>query len=149
METMPMGRVMSDMLLLPNGEVLIINGAGLGTAGWELGRSPVLAPVIYRPDNPVGSRFEVQNPSSTPRMYHSTAVLLRDGRVLVGGSNPHTYYNFTGVLFPTDLTLQAFSPRYLDPKLAYLRPNIISPVHNLKSGTGNNYRSGSRFLRVG
>ncbi|KAL0438459.1 UNVERIFIED_CONTAM: Aldehyde oxidase GLOX1 [Sesamum latifolium] len=136
METMPMGRVMSDMVLLPNGEVLIINGAGSGTAGWELGRSPLLAPVIYRPDNPVGSRFEVQNPNTTPRMYHSTAVLLRDGRVLVGGSNPHIYYNFTGVLFPTDLTLEAFSPRYLDPKLAYLRPKIISPDSQSKIGYG-------------
>ncbi|KAG8377888.1 hypothetical protein BUALT_Bualt08G0080400 [Buddleja alternifolia] len=136
METMPMGRVMGDMVLLPNGNVLIINGAGSGTAGWELGRTPVLAPILYRPDNPVGSRFEVQNPSSTPRMYHSTAILLRDGRVLVGGSNPHHFYSFTGVLFPTDLTLQAFSPSYLDPKVAYLRPKIISPVSQSKIGYG-------------
>ncbi|KAK6115264.1 hypothetical protein DH2020_007533 [Rehmannia glutinosa] len=136
METMPMGRVMGDMVLLPNGNVLIVNGAGTGTAGWEFGRNPVLSPVIYRPDNPVGSRFEVQNPSPTPRMYHSTAILLRDGRVLVSGSNPHTYYNFTGVLFPTDLTMQSFSPSYLDPKLAYLRPRIISPVSQSKIGYG-------------
>ncbi|KAG8377885.1 hypothetical protein BUALT_Bualt08G0080100 [Buddleja alternifolia] len=136
METMPMGRVMGDMVLLPNGNVLIINGAGSGTAGWEFGRSPVLTPILYRPGNLVGSRFEVQTPSSTPRMYHSTAILLRDGRVLVGGSNPHTYYNFTGVLFPTDLTLQTFSPSYLDPKVAYLRPRIISPVSQSRTGYG-------------
>ncbi|VVA91931.1 unnamed protein product [Arabis nemorensis] len=38
---------------------------------------------------------------------NSTAILLRDGR---GGSNPHAFYNFTGVLFPTELSLEAFSP---------------------------------------
>ncbi|XP_042060866.1 aldehyde oxidase GLOX-like [Salvia splendens] len=134
METMPGPRVMGDMVLLPNGDVLIINGAGSGTAGWELSRDPVLAPVIYRPDNPVGSRFEVQSSSSTPRMYHSTAVLLRDGRVIIGGSNPHTYYNFTGVLFPTDLTLEAFSPSYLNSSYASTRPKIISPVSQSKIG---------------
>ncbi|KAI3460370.1 hypothetical protein Pfo_017033 [Paulownia fortunei] len=128
METMPTARVMGDMVLLPNGNVLIINGAGSGTAGWESGRDPILSPVIYRPNNSIGSRFEVQNSSSIPRMYHSTAVLLRDGRVLVGGSNPHTYYNFTGVLFPTDLTLEAFSPSYLSSNFANLRPQIVSPI---------------------
>ncbi|CAA3021345.1 Hypothetical predicted protein [Olea europaea subsp. europaea] len=127
-ETMPLARVMGDMVLLPNGKVLIINGASTGTAGWELGRNPVLSPVIYNPDNLSGSRFEVQNSSSTPRMYHSTAILLRDGRVLVGGSNPHQYDSFKGVKFPTDLTLEAFSPAYLDQNFAWLRPNIISPA---------------------
>ncbi|KAK6115777.1 hypothetical protein DH2020_008046 [Rehmannia glutinosa] len=134
METMPSARVMGDMVLLPNGNVLIINGAGLGTAGWESGRDPVLSPVIYRPDNPIGSRFEVQNPSSIPRLYHSTALLLRDGRVLVGGSNPHIYYNFTGVQYPTDLTLEAFSPSYLASNFANLRPHIVSPVSHFRFG---------------
>ncbi|XP_074265097.1 aldehyde oxidase GLOX-like [Silene latifolia] len=127
METMPMPRIMSDMLVLPNGDVLIINGAGAGTAGWELGREPVLSPVTYHPDNVLGSRFEVMKATTIPRMYHSCAVLLRDGRVLVGGSNPHHFYNFTNVLFPTDLTLEAFSPPYLDSNQASIRPSITSP----------------------
>ncbi|GAV79339.1 Glyoxal_oxid_N domain-containing protein/DUF1929 domain-containing protein [Cephalotus follicularis] len=134
METMPQGRVMGDMILLPNGNVLVVNGAGAGTAGWEYGRNPVLNPVLYRPDNPIGSRFEQQNPSSIPRLYHSTAILLRDGRVLVGGSNPHTYYNFTGVLFPTELSLEAFYPQYLDPQSSNLRPQIILPKPPAKLG---------------
>ncbi|PWA63977.1 glyoxal oxidase-related protein [Artemisia annua] len=138
METMPLNRVMGDMKLLPNGDVLIINGAASGTAGWELGRNPVLRPVIYHPNKAVNARFEVQNPSTVPRMYHSTASLVRDGRVLVGGSNPHIYYNFTKVLFPTELRLEAFSPSYLDPTLAGSRPKIILPATHTSIGYGKN-----------
>ncbi|KAI4336813.1 hypothetical protein L6164_015293 [Bauhinia variegata] len=132
METMPEGRVMSDMIILPNAQVLIINGAALGTAGWESGRNPVLNPLIYKTDSPAGCRFESQNPSNIPRMYHSTAVLLRDGRVLVGGSNPHTCYNFTNVLYPTELSLEAFSPWYLDPQFSGLHSNMIAPTSQTK-----------------
>nr|GFA60704.1 aldehyde oxidase GLOX1-like [Tanacetum cinerariifolium] len=126
METMPLARVMGDMLLLPNSDVLIINGASSGTAGWENGRDPVLHPVLYKPNNTLGDRFQVQTPSTIPRMYHSTAILVRDGRVLVGGSNPHIYYNFTNVLYPTELKFEAFSPSYLDSSLCGLRPKISS-----------------------
>ncbi|MBA0565798.1 hypothetical protein Golob_010655 [Gossypium lobatum] len=135
METMPLARVMGDMILLPNGKVLLINGAGSGSAGWELGQNPVLSPVLYRPDKIIGSRFKTQNPTTIPRMYHSSATLLRDGRVLVGGSNPHAFYNFTSVLFPTELSLEAFSPAYLDSKFNDLRPKIITP----KSMSGIRY----------
>ncbi|KMT20519.1 hypothetical protein BVRB_1g005030 [Beta vulgaris subsp. vulgaris] len=127
METMPMARVMGDMIVLPNGDILLINGAGSGTAGWELGRDPVLEPVIYHPNNALGSRFETQNSSQIPRMYHSSAIVMRDGRVLVGGSNPHMVNRFTHVLYPTELSLEAFSPPYLNPNKTVLRPIIITP----------------------
>ncbi|KAM6544371.1 hypothetical protein CsatB_008818 [Cannabis sativa] len=142
-ETMPSARVMGDMVILPNGNVLIVNGAGSGTAAWELGRNPVLNPVIYRPGNKIGSRFELQNPTKIPRMYHSTAVLLRDGRVLVGGSNPHIGYRFSGVLFPTELSLEAFSPSYLENP--NLRPTIVSPGSQTQLRHSQKFTVGFRF----
>ncbi|CAL4938606.1 unnamed protein product [Urochloa decumbens] len=127
-ETMPSPRVMGDVILLPNGaEVAIINGATHGTAGWDGAKTPAFAPVIYRPGHTAGDRFEQQNASGIPRMYHSSVVLLRDGRLLVGGSNPHLCYNFSNVAFPTDLSLEAFSPDYLDASNDMLRPRIRHP----------------------
>lgn len=126
MEDMPIARVMGDMLLLPTGDVLIINGARQGTAGWEKGHAPVRAPVLYRLSQPPNGRFSFMAASPKPRLYHSSAVLVPDGRVIVGGSNPHMYYNFTGVEFPTDLSLEAFSPPYLAEQYGVVRPRILS-----------------------
>ncbi|KAJ4831801.1 hypothetical protein Tsubulata_017012 [Turnera subulata] len=126
MELMPTPRVMNDMVLLPTGEVLIINGATNGSAGWESAVNPVYNPVLYMPDVDPGRRFLVLNPSRKARLYHSTAVLLPDGRVLVGGSNPHRTYNFTAYPYPTELSLEAYYPYYLNPVYTPFRPSILT-----------------------
>ncbi|XVF57301.1 hypothetical protein PTKIN_Ptkin06aG0194300 [Pterospermum kingtungense] len=127
MEDMPMPRVMGDMILLPTGDVLIINGAELGTAGWELSDAPVTRPIVYHlTDNCPDGRFSIMSPSPRPRLYHSSAILLTDGRILVGGSNPHVYYNFTNVEYPTDLSMESFSPPYLTHEYDSIRPQILS-----------------------
>ncbi|CAK7335829.1 unnamed protein product [Dovyalis caffra] len=134
MEEMPLNRLMGDMILLPTGDVLIINGAAKGSAGWNLGREPVLNPVLYRPDAPFSakiSRFELLSPSQIPRVYHSTAHLLSDGRVLVGGSNPNSNYNFTA-LYPTELSLEAFYPPYFSSNVPRPLISKINPGTNLK-----------------
>ncbi|KAK9052699.1 hypothetical protein SSX86_029329 [Deinandra increscens subsp. villosa] len=126
MESMPIARVMGDMVILPNGDVIIINGAGLGTAGWDNARDPVTRPVIYHPNGPPNTRFSVMQPASRPRLYNSGAILVTDGRVLVAGSNPNPFYNFTNVEFPTELSLEAFLPPYIAKENDAIRPKIFS-----------------------
>ncbi|XP_042496809.1 aldehyde oxidase GLOX [Macadamia integrifolia] len=135
MEDMAFGRIMGDMVMLPTGEVLVINGAQAGTQGFEMASNPCLYPLLYRPDQPVGLRFMTLNPGSVPRMYHSTANLLPDGRVLIAGSNPHYFYKFDAE-FPTELRIEAFSPEYLSADRANLRPVIEVSPEKIRYGKG-------------
>ncbi len=109
MENMPMTRNMGDMVLLPTRQVLIINGAENGSQGWGFATNAVLNPVLYNPGFAAGTRFQTMTATTIPRVYHSTANLLPDGRILVAGSNTHQFYTFTQP-FPTELRIEAYSP---------------------------------------
>ncbi|XP_072997481.1 aldehyde oxidase GLOX [Typha latifolia] len=134
-EEMPFPRVMGDMVILPTGEVVIINGAQAGSQGFEMASRPCLNPVLYRPNEPVGLRFMTLAPTTIPRMYHSTANLFPDGRILVAGSNPHYFYVFENVEFPTELRIEAFSPDYLAQDKDKIRPTVVK-VEQDKVGYG-------------
>jgi hypothetical protein len=107
------GRSMGNMINLPDGRILYLNGAATGTAGygnvtWGVGQSFAdnpqyqawwvikgtgaigmeLTKRYYDPAAAKGSRWSKAGVSSIPRMYHSTATLLPDATVLVSGSNP-------------------------------------------------------------
>ncbi|XP_047321219.1 aldehyde oxidase GLOX-like [Impatiens glandulifera] len=137
MEEMPVRWVMPDMLLLPTGDVILINGAQNGTAGWDYGEVPNMNPFLYIPweSNPT-RRFVILKETIIPRMYHSTAALLPDGSILIGGSNPHFRYEFAGVRYPTELRLQKFMPTYLSPRYANLSPTIksVEPAGKISYG---------------
>lgn len=134
METMPVRRCMGDMVLLPPRDVLIINGAQNGSQGWGFATNPAFNPVVYRPGFSLETRFLIQPAGTIPRMYHSTANLLPDGRVLLAGSNTHQFYTFTGTPFPTELRLEAWSPPYLDSVWNPRRPTVISSPTQLSYG---------------
>ncbi|KAJ0989415.1 hypothetical protein J5N97_007771 [Dioscorea zingiberensis] len=128
-EVMPTPRVMGDILLLPNAEVLILNGARRGSAGWYWGAEPNLEPVLYRPRGPRNERFVTLTPATIPRMYHSSSAVLPDTSILVAGSNPIPTYNITlgpGNPYPTEVRLEKFYPPYMNSNNDVLRPTIIS-----------------------
>jgi hypothetical protein len=81
---------MSCMTALPDGTYLILNGAELGYAGFGLASEPNNNAVLYDPSKPVNQRMSVMANTTIDRLYHSEAILMQDGRVLVSGSDPET-----------------------------------------------------------
>ncbi|KAE8688455.1 sulfate transporter 3 [Hibiscus syriacus] len=118
---MPSPRILGDALVLPTGDVLLVNGAKSGSAGWENARDPNLVPVLY---SVASSSFKELNPSTIPRMYHSTSAVLPDARILIAGSNTNDGY-LDVALFPTETRVEKFSPHYFDPALDRFRTEIV------------------------
>lgn len=87
-ERMPSKRVITCMVALPDGTFLIVNGAQQGFAGFGLATEPNHNAVLYDPTKPAHNRMTVMANTTIDRLYHSEAILLPDGRVLVSGSDP-------------------------------------------------------------
>jgi len=109
-------RIFANAVILPNGETLIVGGQSQGEPfhdeTWEG------VPEIYSPKT---NSWRPVARHSTPRVYHSWAMLLPDATVLVGGS---------GLLQDTDTNhfdAQIYQPPYLftaDGKSTVQRPTI-------------------------
>ncbi|TKY60865.1 Galactose oxidase [Spatholobus suberectus] len=134
-ELMPSGRTMGDLLVLPNGELLLINGATVGTSAWWDADLPNYTPVLYKPEEPKGLRFKVLKPSQIARMYHSTSTVLPSGSIWVSGSNTHNTYRDVDK-FPTETRVEAFSPPYLDANFDKYRPQINEDASKKELGYG-------------
>ncbi|KAI0358529.1 DUF1929-domain-containing protein [Trametes cingulata] len=126
-DPLPEGRSMGNLILLPNGKILCLNGAATGVAGygpqdWAVDESyadnALLMPIMYDPSAPAGSRWtrDGLTASTIPRMYHSSATLLPDGAVLVSGSNPHADYAVDNVKFQTEYRVEYFYPSYYNER---------------------------------
>jgi galactose oxidase len=73
-------RAFSNGVALPNGQVFIVGGQTYPVPFSDA--TAILTPEIW---DPLNQTFRQLNPMVTPRVYHSTALLLQDGRVYVGG----------------------------------------------------------------
>ncbi|KAF7301375.1 hypothetical protein MIND_00702700 [Mycena indigotica] len=137
-DNMPVGRTMGQFIILPDGKMLVVNGGAKGTAGYGRNNSitpesempfqqsfaaePVGQPALYDPNADPGKRWTTTGfaTSSIARLYHSSAILLPDGAVLIAGSNPNLDVNISSaVKFPTTYTAEKFYPPYFS---ASVRP---------------------------
>ncbi|CAI0390118.1 unnamed protein product [Linum tenue] len=124
-ELMPTPRIMGDMVILPTGEVLMVNGAQRGASGWGFARDPNLTPVLFNYKSPDKNHlFKELAPTTIPRMYHSTAVVLPEGKVLIAGSNTNNGYIYDA-MYPTELRVEKFSPPYFSPTRADKKPKLV------------------------
>ena len=116
-------RVTHNAVVLPGGHVLVIGGQ-TQLAKWS-DLYGVLQPEIY--DSSTNKFIALNSTLKYARNYHSVALLLKDGRVLVAGSG-------SGVCdtpiegCPTRFNGEIFTPPYLQGILETNRPKIISAV---------------------
>ncbi|CAE6489177.1 unnamed protein product [Rhizoctonia solani] len=134
------GRVMGNMILLPDGKIFLVNGANTGTAGygndsWAIGQSyadePLYTPLMYDPLASDGKRWTQAGlpRSDVARMYHSSATLLPDGSVFISGSNPNADF-VARAKYPTEYRVERFYPWYYSMR----RPEPVGMMDRLNYG---------------
>jgi Domain of unknown function (DUF1929)/Kelch motif len=111
---MKFARRQLNATILPDGTVLVTGGSS--GPGKNNESAPVLAAEVY---DPASDTWTTLSSAAEFRGYHSTAVLLPDGRVLTGGSTLKT-------------TAQVFSPPYL---FRGPRPTIAAAPDRVAPGT--------------
>jgi hypothetical protein len=89
------GRFWMNTVILPTGALLVLGGTNVVQSA----SAPVFEPILF--ENGIWNKI-APNPTPSRREYHSTAVLLPDGRVFLGGGNDRDY------------DYEIFSPAYLD-----------------------------------
>jgi hypothetical protein len=115
--TAPMAqrRVMPDSVLLPDGKVLVLLGANFGRSGGFMihfgaswgATNPANEAEIY---DPATESWETMCRMATTRLYHATAALLPDARVVVAG---HDGFLNAPPFTTSEYRLEIFSPPYL------------------------------------
>ena len=138
---MAVGRLYQNSVLLPTGEVLVVGGQAKYFNG---DRNAVLRSESW---NPTTRQFTPRAAQQIMRLYHSTAVLLPDGRVLSAGGG-------AGGNFSARFNGEIFTPWYLfEPnasgRLAQ-RPSILEVPSVLEYGQafGLVSREAKRISRV-
>ena len=101
---MAFARRQMNATLLPDGKVLVTGGTSSGTFNDAAGA--VLDAELWDPDT---ETFSTVAPQEIRRLYHSTAVLLPDGRVLSGGGGQPFATGESG----NHPDVQIYSPPYL------------------------------------
>ena len=105
-------RILADTVLLPDGTVFVVNGISGGAAAGHSDRfATVFDAEIF---DPVTEQFTAVAPNpdaNHPRGYHSTAVLLPDGRVAIAGNTDA--YNPGEPTHHDDTSIQIYTPPYL------------------------------------
>jgi len=112
---MAIARRQINATLLPDGKVLVTGGTS--GAGFNNASTPVFPAEMW---DPVAETWTTMASAQVPRLYHSAALLLPDGRVLTTGGNGYP-------------DTEVYSPPYL---FKGARPTITSAPSTVGHGQG-------------
>lgn len=120
-------RFLTDSIILPDGTVMTTNGAARGTS--DHNHEPVREIELFDPSDK-DEKWRIIGSIDKDRLYHSTAVLLPDGRVVIAGSTGHKWP-------PTpeanEKAIEIVRPPYLSKNSQ--RPEIKQVQSNISYGT--------------
>ncbi|EXJ78702.1 hypothetical protein A1O1_09104 [Capronia coronata CBS 617.96] len=130
MTAMPQPRGMVEGVLLLDGNVLWINGCQAGAQGFGLATAPASEALIYDPRT---NSWSVSGRTTIARLYHSVAMMLLDGTILIAGSNPNEQplleteveVHDQSKAFPTEFRVEIYTPSYLRGDYPSRRPTNI------------------------
>ncbi len=125
----------SSGVVLPDGSVMAFSGADRDEVVGPGTGFPVTTPERF---DPVTETWQPMATSSQSRTYHNTALLLPDGRVLVGGHSPISTLYASNMTLPGGFTPQEtrnpsfeiFSPPYVfrdDRPVIDKAPKLLEP----------------------
>ena len=116
-ESMTYARSMQNSVVLPDGKVLVIGGTSVGKQFSDSGTQMI--PEMWDPKT---GQWSVLAPQNVPRNYHSTALLLKDGRVAAMGGG------LCGRCLINQKNGEIFEPPYLfnDDGTRAVQPQITS-----------------------
>lgn len=124
-------RYYATSVLMPNGKVFVAGGSrcpytnNINSEDGSCTNGAIMTPEIWDPPTAQfpGGRWTTMAPHQIVRMYHSVAMLLPDGRILVGGGGRRGAYGENG-------------QQTYDPLLAHTNWEIFSPPY-LFNSAGN------------
>jgi len=151
------GRLWANTVVLPNGKVMVVGGSAVLNAGQG---------VSYRPEiwDPSTEQWSLMSQSQRMRLYHSTAILLKDGRILVsGGGAPGPENNKNAEIFtppylfnsaglaprPTISSAPDEAPYSANISVTHPTGNSISRVTLIKTGAVTHaFNMEQRFIEL-
>ena len=106
---------MSDAIIQPSGKILLFNGGSYGRTGGAIGLPDIKAEALdvfqYDPYVADGQRWKVLARTPIRRLYHSSTVLLPDGRISIQGTDQAVYVRTGGE--PYEHRVETFTPPWL------------------------------------
>lgn len=152
---MRFARAFANVVVLPDGKILVTGGQGYAKGFTD--QEPVFVPELF---DPATKTFTELAPESIPRNYHSVSILLADGTVFSGGGGL-CYDDGTGTLSERchntvdHPNAQIFTPPYLTtgaprPVISNVVSSTVAPGGELKvtlEGSADGVRFS--FIRIG
>ncbi|HEV2798436.1 MAG TPA: ThuA domain-containing protein, partial [Nocardioides sp.] len=137
-DPMKYARHWATSTVMPDGNVIVTGGSrdNNGNGGY------VTNAEIWDPTKPSGQQWsEVKIPYEHARLYHSVALLLPDGRIMIGGGGTPGPRNYTDVEY--------YSPAYLfDGNVAATRPQVTNAPRKVGYNGSFTMTSDSTISRV-